>query len=127
MKYRTFKDTWGFIWRYDGVNLEIGPADTPSGWEPSIGTFEDLMEDPNITETTPTSDTETDMVNSPPHYKAHASGVECITVTEHMSFCLGNAVKYIWRADEKGKTIEDLEKARWYLDREITLRQAKEA
>lgn len=127
MKYRTFEDTWGFFWRYDGVNLEIGPADNPSGWVLSVCTIEDLMEDPNITETTPTSDTETDMVNSPPHYKAHASGVECITVTEHMSFCLGNAVKYIWRADEKGKTIEDLEKARWYLDREITLRQAKEA
>tara|TARA_R110002096_G_scaffold54743_4_gene141120 strand:- start:813 stop:1079 length:267 start_codon:yes stop_codon:yes gene_type:complete len=70
---------------------------------------------------------ETDMVNEPPHYKAHASGVECIQITEHMGFNLGNAVKYIWRSDEKGKTIEDLEKARWYLDREITLRQAKEA
>jgi hypothetical protein len=36
-----------------------------------------------------------------------------------MSFNLSNAVKYIWRADEKGNTIQDLEKARWYLDREI--------
>ena len=46
-----------------------------------------------------------DMVNQPPHYTAHPSGVECIEITEHMSFCLGNAVKYIWRADEKGKAI----------------------
>jgi hypothetical protein len=60
----------------------------------------------------------TDAIN-PPHYQAHPSGVECITVTEHMNFCLGNAVKYIWRAGLKGDAVEDLEKARWYLDREI--------
>ena len=67
-----------------------------------------------------------DTVNHPPHYTAHPSGVECITVTEHMSFNLGNVVKYIWRADLKGSTIEDLEKARWYLNREIDKRK-KEA
>ena len=60
-----------------------------------------------------------DLVNHPPHYKAHPSGVECIEITEHMNFCRGNAVKYIWRAGEKGSEIEDLKKARWYLDREI--------
>ena len=64
-------------------------------------------------------------VNHPRHYNTHPSGVECITVVEHMGFCLGNAVKYIWRADEKGKSIEDLEKARWYIDREIFLRKNK--
>lgn len=63
-----------------------------------------------------------DLVNHPPHYTAHPSGVECIQVTEHMGFCLGNAVKYIWRADEKGKAIEDLLKAKWYIEREIKLR-----
>lgn len=62
-----------------------------------------------------------DMVNHPPHYTAHPSGVECIQITEHMSFCLGNAVKYIWRADLKNGT-EDLEKAKWYLEREIARR-----
>ena len=41
----------------------------------------------------------TDMVNHPPHYTNHPSGVECIQITEHMNFCLGNALKYIWRAD----------------------------
>lgn len=62
----------------------------------------------------------TDLVNHPPHYTEHPSGVECITVTEHMGFCLGNAVKYIWRAGLKSdNSIEDLRKARWYLDREI--------
>jgi len=61
-----------------------------------------------------------DLVNHPPHYTEHPSGVECITVTEHMGFCLGNAVKYIWRAGLKSdSSIEDLRKARWYLDREI--------
>ena len=62
----------------------------------------------------------TDSVDHPPHYLAHPSGVECITITEHMNFCLGNAIKYIWRAGEKGNAIEDLKKARWYLDREIS-------
>ena len=52
MTYRTFKDAWGFIWRCDGVNIETRPADTPSGWELSICTLEDLIEDPNTTETT---------------------------------------------------------------------------
>lgn len=65
-----------------------------------------------------------DNVNHPKHYTSHPSGVECIAVTEHMSFCLGNVMKYIWRADEKGASIEDLKKARWYLDREIKLREA---
>lgn len=60
-----------------------------------------------------------DNVNHPKHYTSHPSGVECIQVTEHMSFNLGNAVKYIWRSDLKGKEIEDLRKARWYIDREI--------
>lgn len=62
-----------------------------------------------------------DPVNRPVHYTAHPSGVECIQITEHMNFCLGNAVKYIWRADLKGGT-EDLEKAAWYIRREIEKR-----
>jgi len=60
-----------------------------------------------------------DPVNHPSHYTSHPSGVECITVTEHMNFNLGNAMKYIWRASEKGNLKQDLEKARWYLDREL--------
>jgi hypothetical protein len=60
-------------------------------------------------------------VDHPSHYRAHPSGVECITITEHMNFCRGNAVKYIWRAGEKDPAteVEDLRKARWYIDREI--------
>jgi hypothetical protein len=60
-----------------------------------------------------------DMINHPPHYKAHPSGIECIQITEHMNFNLGNAVKYLWRCEEKGNPIQDLEKAKWYIQREI--------
>ena len=63
-----------------------------------------------------------DMVNHPPHYNAHPSGIEQIEVTGHMNFCLGNAVKYIWRCDDKGKAIEDLQKAIFYLNWEIERR-----
>ena len=60
-----------------------------------------------------------DTINSPEHYTGHPSGVECIQVTECFNFNLGNAIKYIWRADLKGKRLEDLKKAVWYLNREI--------
>jgi hypothetical protein len=63
-----------------------------------------------------------DIVNQPPHYTEHPSGIECIQVTEHMGFNLGNAIKYIWRCDLKKDAIEDLKKAKWYIDREIDRR-----
>ena len=66
-----------------------------------------------------------DPVNNPEHYTLNPNGIECIDVTENMNFCLGNAVKYIWRADLKGNPIEDLKKAVWYLEREITRREAE--
>jgi hypothetical protein len=68
-----------------------------------------------------------DMVNHPPHYTSHKSGVECIQITEHMGFNLGNCLKYVWRADLKNDAIEDLKKARFYLDREIALREREAA
>lgn len=61
-------------------------------------------------------------VNHPKHYTSHPSGIECIQVTEHMGFNLGNAVKYIWRADLKHDAIEDLRKAKWYIERELKKR-----
>ena len=61
-----------------------------------------------------------DPVNHPSHYTSHPSGIECITVTQHMNFCLGNAVKYIWRAGLKGDSrVEDLRKAIWYIQKEL--------
>ncbi len=64
-----------------------------------------------------------DPVNNPKHYTQHPSGIEAIQITEHMSFCLGNAVKYVWRADLKNDAIEDLRKAVWYIEREIDRRK----
>jgi hypothetical protein len=72
-----------------------------------------------------------DPINHPEHYTsspARCPGcghpIECIDVAEHFSFVLGNALKYIWRAGLKGDAVEDLRKARWYIDREISRRQA---
>ncbi len=59
-----------------------------------------------------------DKIN-PPHYKSHPSGIECISITEHYNFNIGNAIKYLWRHNEKGNPLEDLKKAEWYIQREI--------
>lgn len=64
-----------------------------------------------------------DPVNRPQHYTSHPSGIEAIQITEHFNFCIGNAIKYLWRAGLKNDAIQDLEKARWYIDREIDRRR----
>lgn len=61
-----------------------------------------------------------DAINHPTHYISHPSGIECIQITEHHNFNVGNAIKYLWRAGLKGAALEDLKKARWYIEREIT-------
>lgn len=74
-----------------------------------------------------------DNVNHPKHYTSHASGVECIEITEHYNFCVGNAIKYLWRQglkNESGmdgltKQIEDCQKAVWYINRHIQGLQSK--
>jgi len=64
-----------------------------------------------------------DMVNSPPHY--NQTGIECIdaisaaTDSGFKYYLQGNIMKYLWRFDYKNKPVEDLEKAKWYLDRLI--------
>lgn len=68
---------------------------------------------------------EDDPVNHPKHYTSHPSGIECIQVTEYMNFCLGSAVKYIWRAGLKNDAIEDLKKAAFYINREIERRESQ--
>ena len=62
-----------------------------------------------------------DPVNHPSHYISHPSGVECIEVTRHMTFNLGNAVKYLWRNGLKDgqPQVQDLRKAIWYIEDEI--------
>ncbi len=64
-------------------------------------------------------DNTAEAVHHPTHYTSHPSGIECIQIAEHMNFCLGNAIKYLWRSGQKGDALEDLKKARWYIDREI--------
>lgn len=62
-----------------------------------------------------------DKIN-PSHYKSHPSGIECISITRHMSFNIGNAIKYLWRCDLKNG-LEDLKKAAWYIQDEIKKRE----
>lgn len=71
--------------------------------------------------------TKSDAVNRPAHYTV--SAIEPITVIEAwgLGFCLGNTVKYIARAEHKNSPLEDLKKARWYLDREIGRRESQGA
>lgn len=69
-----------------------------------------------------------DEVNHPSHYTSHPSGVECIDITRHMTFNIGNALKYLWRAGlkseatktQKEKHVQDLQKAAWYINDEIS-------
>lgn len=75
---------------------------------------------------------EEDVVNSPPHYKT--GGIEAIEGIEasmgpeaYAGYLKGNIMKYMWRYERKGKPIEDLKKARWYLDRLIGLREGEGA
>lgn len=60
-----------------------------------------------------------DPVDRPAHYTGPVPGVECIEVTRHFDFLRGNAIKYIWRAAHKGRYIEDLRKAAWYIQAAI--------
>jgi hypothetical protein len=63
-------------------------------------------------------------VDHPKHYNVHPSGVECIEVVRHMTFNLGNVVKYLWRDGIKDTDVplQDLNKAAWYLNDEIARR-----
>lgn len=58
-----------------------------------------------------------DAIN-PSHYKTK-SGVQCIDITDAYTFCIGNAIKYAWRAGQKDKMLQDLEKCLWYIDRSL--------
>ena len=73
-----------------------------------------------------------DVVNSPPHYKTGGieaiEGIEASMAPEAFAgYLKGNIMKYMWRYERKGKPIEDLKKARWYLDRLIGLREGEGA
>lgn len=77
----------------------------------------------NLEEIFPVEEVKEDNVNHPKHYTSHPSGIECIEITRHYCFDVGNAIKYLWRAGlktealrlDKDKEIEDLNKAIWYI------------
>lgn len=79
-----------------------------------------------MSDPTPGPQVDHDPVHAPAHYRHLPGGLEVIDVTETLGFCLGNVVKYVLRADHKGEPIQDLQKARWYLDREIARRKAED-
>ena len=96
-------------------------TDTRKAWLPCDGRALPVAHEHTTLQYTST----TDPVNHPQHYTSHPSGIECIQITEHMGFNLGNALKYIWRCDLKKDAVEDLKKAAWYIQREIALRENK--
>ena len=97
------------------IKIEKESLDKFQGYKLDLDTIKDLVKEDNV--------------NHPSHYTSHPSGVECITITQHHDFCIGNAIKYLWRAGLKKdadksdieKEIEDLEKARWYINQKIRL------
>lgn len=68
-----------------------------------------------------------DRIDHPKYYNSHPSGIECIKITRHYCFAIGNAIKYLWRAglkieeglSDKQKEVEDLKKAIWYINDRI--------
>lgn len=68
---------------------------------------------------------ESERVAHPKHYNKKVPGIECIEVVQHFNFNLGNVIKYVWRAGDKGDVVEDLKKARQYLDFEIARIEGK--
>lgn len=61
-----------------------------------------------------------DNIDHPTHYNSRSIGYECIDLAQYQTFCIGNAIKYLWRYQDKGEPLEDLEKARWYAYRAST-------
>jgi hypothetical protein len=101
---------WQTGW-YTGIEPK---GEWPVGAEQAEPVFDHIKGDPS------------DPVNSPSHYRWLPNGIEVIDITETLNFTMGNAVKYILRADHKGKPIEDLRKAAWYIEREIARRESGE-
>jgi hypothetical protein len=112
---------WGHVFTVTGVSqgwLTEGEVGDPARWHRQSSV--ELVTDVAPVDT----DDDTDMVAHPPHYTSDPSGVECIQITRHRNFNIGNAIKYLWRGGLKdpenpGKLIEDYRKAIWYIEDEI--------
>jgi hypothetical protein len=103
---------WSFLYTLQRA-VGVDPASTREGIPVSTRRVQSTLPD-------------RDMVEHPPHYRSFGAvcascghDIECIDVVQHLNFNRGNAVKYIWRAGAKGDEIEDLRKARQYLEFEI--------
>lgn len=123
-------------WKLGDIFIVVEPRDTWSGRVSvaydSAGKENGWMEDyfELVEDAVPTHD----RVNHPEHYISDPSGVECIQITRHRNFNIGNAIKYLWRnglktssADPKEKQIEDLKKAVWYINDEIARLEKEKA
>lgn len=109
----TFEQSYAVITFYDFGTFEFNYDGTKRQEDSEVGNIINILhtEVPHAH----------DPVNHPTHYTDRVPSIECISVVENFDFCLGSAIKYIWRAGLKdpAKEIEDLKKARWLLDREI--------
>lgn len=94
------------------VRVQGGPVHLHDSASPTPGPYDDQ---PVSSATQPV---EEDAIN-PSHYRRHPSGIECIEITRHLNFNVGNAIKYLWRHMDKGDPVENLKKAQWYIDDEI--------
>ncbi len=117
--------SWTQVEELEAFGLTATPAERieasekPNAESMAVAT---LPKQPKFKKEKKLSSSSHDPVNHPKHYTEHPSGIECIQITEHMGFNLGNALKYIWRADLKNNAVEDLQKAVWYINREIEKR-----
>jgi hypothetical protein len=104
------------------VTCEVFIKETESSeWENWVDYSDNNIYSGTVKTTEPIKDVVEDNINHPKHYTSHPSGVECIDITKHMDFLLGNAFKYIWRYDLKEDKIEDLEKAIFYIKTKIEM------
>lgn len=110
--------------RYVVESIEL-PSSGQFNWQPSPYSDAEIEERARavVESKIDTYDTERPPVTviDPAHYRSHPSGVECIEITEHLGFCVGNAIKYLWRAGLKQGTppADDLRKSIWYIRREL--------
>lgn len=108
----------GLVYAY--ITISLDPRDRPEDNKTKIKqACDDTLA--KMKEYTDQIEKEHDPVNHPNHYTSHPSGVECIDISRHMNFNLGNVMKYIWRSGLKDNApeVQDLEKALWYLQDEI--------
>ncbi len=106
------------------ISKGIAWYDAPAimGIKPYIKQNGKMVPNPDYIEAQQKQRMKTEAIHHPYHYNAHPSGIECIDIIELMPFNVGNAFKYLYRCTEKGKPMEDLRKAQWYIRREIERR-----